>query len=478
MSSTGNLRWWLPGLVFIGVMALIGFGRFTDEGGDETGGSEVVGAAGGESDGGVQIGRIDDAETKARDDKSAMRGFSGRKTRSSDRPSSMTVVEEQTSQPLRQEEYIAALMAQLEKDGRDNALLHYALALELAPENPTEEQLKLIKRVMEEGWSEDAEELLPYLMHWEPVFTKLYEGAQVGYARGLGAEMGLRVPVPNFLAAQNSARMLGVYSRYLESQGRYGEAAAALEVMMNMGRDFKSADNLMISTLIGTAIQNMALRQVTSLTEKKGFAGIERQFIDKIRQIEASQVGMNQVAEIEMQLGVVTMDKLLNAPDQMAALGGEDGPLPSIDQIQEMRERYIAASKQLSEYFSMPYWDRNDVKYPDAGLIKGIASNFLEAEVRHLYTVSKMRQQQIDLAAQAFLNQNNSPAPDLSTLISGGYLPEPPVDPFSGQGFVYKPTGDSYEIYGSGPVIDQPMNPELEYSPVNGTISEGVIRLR
>ncbi len=468
-------------IVFIGVVSLIGVNRFAFDGaGDKARSVLAEGADGGESGGGARIGQIDDGGASVRGHGFAARDFSDRDIGRADRRSSATANrEEETSQPLKQEEYIAALMAQLEKDGLDNALLHYALAFELAPDNPTAAQMDLIKRVMEEGWSEDAEELLPYLEQWEPAFAKLYEGAHIGYARGLGSEMGMQVPVPRFLIAQNSARMLGVYSRYLESQGRYAEAAAALEVMMNMGRDFKSPDNILLSGLIGTAVQNMALRQIASLAEKKGYAGSERQFIDKHRQVDVSQGGMTQVMATEMKLTLVTVDQLLNAPESMKMPISEDEPVPSKDQLQKMLEVYSAYAESVSDYLSKPYWDRDGSEYPhvEEGSTFPVA-NYLEAEVRHLYTVSKMRQQQIDLAAQAYMNQNNSPAPDLSALVNGGYLPESPVDPFSGQDIIYKPTGDSYEIYGSGPDIDNPMNPDVDYSPSNGTISDGVIRLR
>ncbi len=395
----------------------------------------------------------------------------------------------QTSVPLQQEAYLAAMTAMMEKDGRDNALVHYALAFELAPDRPTDEQAALIKLVMEEGWDERAMPLLPYLLAWQAAFEKLHHGASVKYARGIGVEQGANTPVPNYLKAQNASKMLAVYSRYLASQGRAAEGLQQINTALSMGRDFNSPDNLIISNLVGTAIENVALRQISHLISTNALSPSQlASTLDHLQYIEQGQPHPQSVIDAEMQASLTSIRKIIENPE---AFRDENNPNPEIAHtsdgteisMEQYEEQYRKLWAALSEKFDTPYWERGPgyVSAAEEEIEKTFpvpTVNFFEAEVRFLATTSKLRQQQINIAAQRYIANFQKPPPDINTLVNQNYLPANPVDPFSGNPFTYAPTTDGYQLYGSGPNINSPNNPIEDWNPVNGTISPGVIRTR
>jgi tetratricopeptide (TPR) repeat protein len=158
-----------------------------------------------------------------------------------------------------------ALLEMKEKDGRDNAFIHYIAASWQMPSLPDQQtQAPLINKVMNEGWSEEANALLPYLRSCQPMFAEIRKGAALDYAKGIGFR-GYDTPVPNFLAAQIASKMLCVEGRYFQGQGKYGDALDNYLTVLTMGRDYSSPDNTLISNLISYAVVSIATRQLSKI---------------------------------------------------------------------------------------------------------------------------------------------------------------------------------------------------------------------
>ena len=199
---------------------------------------------------------------------------------------------QKTSVPLERDAYMEALLAQMEADGRDNAMVHYAFAMELAPAPPTERQSELISMVLKDGWDDRADELLPYLLQWHHAISQIHQGASLDYAKGIGFDKGIDTPVPDFLKVQLAAKMMAAYSRYLESKGMKYEARRQIQSLMKMGGDFNGSDNVTISHLIGTAVETVALNQLSALSAAGVYTGYER---EAIKYLAALDLGERQV---------------------------------------------------------------------------------------------------------------------------------------------------------------------------------------
>jgi beta-lactamase regulating signal transducer with metallopeptidase domain len=117
---------------------------------------------------------------------------------------------------------ISRLLAIKEREGRDNAMIHYVVATLLMGDTPSVGQMDLMDRVRREGWNAEADSLLPLLERSRPMLDAFRRGAAVGYARNAGA--GMQSAVPNFLSFQILAKVLCARGEYMESQGRPADA--------------------------------------------------------------------------------------------------------------------------------------------------------------------------------------------------------------------------------------------------------------
>ncbi len=383
-----------------------------------------------------------------------------------------------TTVPLQQEAYLLALMAMMEMDGRDNALIHYALAAEVAPPHPSSEQVALIELVLREGWDERAEPLLPYLLAWQDAFEKLHFGADLNYARGIGYEMGQNTPGPNYLKIREAPKMLAVYSRYLESQGQGGDALRQLETILSMGRDFNSPDNTIVTNLIGTSFEDFGLRQLSEIVSSDALTPSQLAAAnDHLKNVELGQPAIQSVIDGEMQTALNSYREIMSDPAYAEQSKGGESAQDVALSVAEYEKAHQALWTSLSEQFSTPYWERDPVVLSTlSGVIP--MPNFTAAEVRFLSVTSRLRQQQIDVAAQRYLSDHQALPRDIETLVNQSYLPSNPVDPFTGTPFTYKPNGDGYQLFGSGPNIGSPQEPDVDWSPTKGVLSGGVIRTR
>ena len=117
------------------------------------------------------------------------------------------------TKPLEKEmdAYLQALLTMKERDGKENALINYARASILYPGTGALQQDgmdDLIRKVMRDGWSSQAETLLPYLNSFGPAFDEIRKGVALNTAHGVSYEMGFQTPVPNFLSFQICSKML------------------------------------------------------------------------------------------------------------------------------------------------------------------------------------------------------------------------------------------------------------------------------
>lgn len=447
------------------------------------GNNMAVRGSGGSARASTSTARIDtiyDASAEVTRRQSDARGASGREvvSRETTRSTSATSAVDYGAERLMQQSYVEALLTQMEQDGKDNAMLHYALAFELAPENPTNEQRALINKVLDEGWSEEANELLPYLMEWEAALEEIMKGAALDYARGPNPETaGWETPSPDMQTAQSASRMVSVYSRYLESQGRLEEARVVVQAALSMGQDFAYQGNLSVVSMVGNGIQSMGLRQVRQMAEAGVYKGVEQQAIAALREAEISRPFLL-TAEADAQRLMAGIQKGLTDREYYTYLQEVNPGRFTRESLTEMAQEQKQLEALQSEYFSKPYYARRPLRTdPDNPAFERL-QNIREVEARELSILSRMRQQQIDLAAQKYLAEHNRPPANIYALVESNYLPQAPQDPFTGEAFIYEVDGEGYQLYGGGPVTNVPIDAAVEWSAQNGTFSPGVIKFR
>lgn len=339
--------------------------------------------------------------------------------------------------------YLDALLAQMEKDGRDNAMIHYILATELAPDLPPGSMADFITLVMAEGWDSRADELLPYLMEWQAALEELQKGAALDYSNALGNAAN-ESPGFNSVKLQYLSKMAAVYARYLESQGQYEEAAHQIRNLMTMGRDLGNADQMPVSHMLGTAIKAIGVKQISQMAASDHLTGYERQVIQELARFDGGELQTLKSIQAERDFQAASMKKLAD-PARFDEVTADNDAKLSLEQMQHLEQLNASMLADAEEYFSKPYYERGeaDVDRLDP-LVKSLFQNFLGLDVRYHVSTSLLRQAQIDLAIREFHSNHNRLPGDLGEL-SGTYLPTVPNDPFTGNSFTYKPSGNSFD---------------------------------
>jgi tetratricopeptide (TPR) repeat protein len=401
-----------------------------------------------------------------------------------------------------QDPFVRAARQLRQSTGRDNALIYYQEASFLAPEHtPDEATQDLLRKVIREGWSEEAKTLLPYLTRWNAAIAYLQRGAAIDFAEGIGAHSGIETPVPNFLFLVSGARILVAQGRYYESAGQYDQAVSRHLAAHRMGRDLGSKNNTLISVLISVSIQNAAHEGLSALVRSGKLD--DAQFLrirDAIIGLDRVYAGVADAFRMEQELAKQSAAMIRESlqstnPDalrqlQLSFTRDMGAPrAPSREEIGQMLESY---DDEIAKYFAalLPNASREshefDIQRVNAhftAMIEGFQSplskmslpNFVEARVREDVMIAKRRLILTQIALERHKLQHGS-YPDSLDLLVSAFVDALPTDPFSGQPFRYRVTegGADYSMYSLGP--DKQDNPQAgAYDPTNGTISGGVI---
>lgn len=393
---------------------------------------------------------------------------------------------------LEKDTMLQDLLKMKKQDGRDNALIHYQLSSKMMPTLPNQAQQEIIKKVLKQGWDKSAEELIPYMNSYKPMFAEIRKGTALDYAKNVGWEKGPATPVPNFLAAQISAKMICVEGRYLESRGKYMEALDNYLTALTMGRDYGAPDGTIIGALISVAVEKIVLRQIHDLAASGNLKDSELQgLLERLKEIEDTTVTPPDAMIQESHCMEWIFKKMRENPEEL------DKSFPDLEKqsgakkgnMKELADLWEAEHDKLwnfqLDYIRTPYWERNpdefqkkldDMLAKASPLNKISFPNFNEADVRIVSTFSSNRETQIATALALFNMQNGHYPGSLSELVPQ-YFGALPVDPFSGKNFMYNLSrkGDNYTLYSLGPDRNDD-DAKMLYDPTNGTISGGDLK--
>ncbi len=401
-----------------------------------------------------------------------------------------------------QDGFLRAAREIRESTGRDNALIYYQEASFLAPgHTPDAATDELLRKVVREGWSDDARRLMPFLQSWNAAVSRLQQGVAIDSAEGIGAHSGMATPVPNFLALTTAARVLAVQGRFYEHQGQHDQALSRQLATLRLARDVGSRNNTLIAALISVSTQGIAHEGLSSLVKSGQLDEAQLQRVrDELDGLDRVYGGVADAMRMERELtkqSAVLMREELQSSDPAALKRLQDtftrdlgAPrAPSREEVLSMLEHF---DEEIGAYFDtvLPNASREshefDVQRVDAhfkAMVEGFRSplaqmslpNFVEARVREDVMIAKRRLILTQIALERHKLQHGG-YPDNLDALRGGFVDELPTDPFSGQPFRYRATdgGAGYTMYSLGP--DKQDNPQAgAYGASNGTISGGVI---
>ncbi|HBF34781.1 TPA: hypothetical protein DDW35_09480 [Candidatus Sumerlaeota bacterium] len=407
--------------------------------------------------------------------------------------------------------YLTELIKLRDKDGRDNALIHYEVSGWALSDNALfgkdgldDKSQDVMKNTMAQGWNAESSRLLPFLEMYQSTFAEVRRGAALDYAKNIGCERGMQTPTPDYLVMQIVAKMLCVEGRYFESQGLYAKALDNYLTVLTLGRDLGGADQMIIGNFISIAVQNLTMKPLSDLLAGGHLArpDLERA-LSRLKQLQKTGGTTGDIIQGEAKYCKSTYLNLAQKVKQAQETAAKDGknlnellkqatkeslgyelPLSpaEVKNLDKVVDQVEENMKMIAQAADKPFYERDFEKeiFEMQQKMKGqhpmsaiALPNFHECEVRHLIKTSKMLAAQLQ-AALELARLEKGRYPEKLGELAPKYFDVLPIDPFSGNGFLYTVTADgkSYSLTSTGP--DKTFGPAgVSYDATNGSCSAG-----
>ena len=375
-----------------------------------------------------------------------------------------------------------------QKEGRDNAMVYYVAAGKILPTAPDKPTMDLMQAVLNNGCTAQSAPLLSLRSEYQAGFEEIRKGAAIDYARNVGWVLGLgpATPMPNYRAASMAAKMMCAEGRYLEERGQYAHALDNYLTVLTMGRDYTAPRPLLIGFLVGSAIQNISLKQVhrmatNGLLDRPAF----ERLLARLKAIENTEGSLVEAfrGESEM-LGQQLKDFREHPAEARKSL--QDLPGVSPDDVIQQLDRIEAEHKQIWDLIfkqlGTPYWQRDDAAFRRQcdrmlerfhPLLRNVVPPYAEIDARNLVVKTNLLEVQLATALAAYKLEKGKYPPQLAGL-APAFFQTLPQDPFVGSDFKYfaTPDGSRYSLYSVGP--DRTDNGgKVRYDPQNDAVSAG-----
>jgi beta-lactamase regulating signal transducer with metallopeptidase domain len=406
-------------------------------------------------------------------------------------PEDVNAVGQSTNSP----EYYEALQKWVEENGRENAMLYYVKATRMIPEYAMSQSMQfseVTQQALKDGWSEETESLRPTIEMFRPAFEYVRQGAQVGFAQGTVTDPSHNQPVPNFLSAQILAKIICVEGRRLEAEGDLAGALDMYRLALTMGCDYSSPKSILINSLIGIALQNIALHRIHDLAQHPDITSEHLAAIVSILEsAEPTQGDAVSMFEGEFEFTTAMITTLQNQDNEetekkLAAMQTEAGR----EAYRQMKEamtleldtfRAIVIRHLSKSYFEMDQaeLDRElrELLKKSGPMYNRAIPNYFEARTRLEVVKSYLKETMVEAAVRWYYLEKGEYPESLRQLVPA-YLSNVPLDNMSEKPIKYTPPTLSEDIlqphvvYGVGPnKKDDRGTPR--YDPTNGTFSGG-----
>lgn len=408
----------------------------------------------------------------------------------------------------RSKPYLKELLKLRDKEGRDNALIHYTVASWAVPNDPARNHVlnSAVAMVVENGWGPQTEIIAPLLEQYQPALAEMRRGTALNYAKGIGCTNGWKTPVPNFFALKRTTQMLCVEGRYFESQKQYAKALENYLNVLTVGADCSGIENPMVGNEMAMSVQEQALKSLSGVMVNGHLGQGDLEKISaRLKQIQKAMPSLRQMVEADgvyhkngfVQLaqkvkeGVEIAQRENRDPNDVLKeifkedLGREETMPPATWQnLDKVGEDYDTLQKLYLQFAETPFWNRN-LSAKSGGEFKQLIDAL--KGLHPLISVQMVDQQVIVVGYYRWLARIHAvqieAELELLRLEKGRYLENEmfpahfdtlAIDPFSGNPFGYSvaPNGQGYTLFSVGPSKGAG-DVSVSYDSTNGSMSAG-----
>lgn len=331
---------------------------------------------------------------------------------------------------------------------QDNAFDYYLRAVELLPAERAWDEL------FERLQTTDPSQVELLLVDAAPALEQLRLGLDKPCVMPLVEHFATELP---YLADFRSlTRLLLVEAWFHWEKGDVTAAFGSCVDTLKLGQDI-ARNGMLIHKLVSIACESMALAQMRQLAPASSDAETLAGVIHKLEDFETTEVPLSETLAVEW--GCVQRSLHAWRKDPAAQPNDSKAPPPPnpvgsalmLDEALAQLETYYAL---MIERAACDYWrrDQRDIGLEAANpLVKMVAPplvRLLEDNTRH---IADLRGTLLVMALESYLATHSRYPEELPELVPS-ILRKIPVDPFSGQSFVYRRTDElTYLLYSVGP---------------------------
>jgi uncharacterized FlaG/YvyC family protein len=359
---------------------------------------------------------------------------------------------------------VAELIKLRNSTSHDNALIYYYQAMNLKQGRPSVNPLSIVR----DGWSKEAEALLPQFEEYKASFDLLRKGAKVGQS-SWPASIKNAFPggvVPNFNRLQICARMMQAQAAYFESTGDYQKALENYHTILIVGYDMGNEFCPAFSKSIGLSLEDNAIRGMGELLQsvKLSYSDLAKT-ASVLLHVEWTRAPIRPfiMSMLEEELGLLEQQLIkrdINALKHMdisdeqkrAWIANPDIPIKGMRQFHELVDKNLSAH----------YWlrDRDDFNRRRESLIRRLQlppkhtepryRNVMRLEIKALCVDARRKVLMTAVALERYRRKNSKRPQKLDTLVPS-YLEAVAADPFGGQPLHYLLMRGEYRLFSVGP---------------------------
>lgn len=355
-------------------------------------------------------------------------------------------------------QFLQELLKLKNETQKDNALIYYVKAGETNLPRPAN---SILRQCIQEGWTPKSKPLIPLFKLYKPAFTLVRKGAALDFAitpeQKKGLE-GLSTPVPNFLQVQTLSKMLCAEGRYYESKKSTFRALDNYLLSVKMGRDFACPNSTLISGLVSNAVLNISYNCIADIFQSGKLKQNQLDRIAKtIESVEAKTKTFSDYLKDEHQgFNQIVEDQIKSGSDPFNDL--ERYNIKKED-IPKLLEEIKTFQLRIEDHKRLDYWIRNPLVWEritidlekSSNPLKIGFPNWYSAEVRFLSAKTKGKILLTMVAIEKY-KMGKGKYPKRLQFLSEEYQSKNIIDPFSGEGLVYRPDPrGTYILYSLGP---------------------------
>ena len=341
---------------------------------------------------------------------------------------------------------------------KENAIHYFLEATELLTEADFVRLGDVLAQIEKDGL-QDRRQILELLNRFQPALDAIRKGVEIGHAQ-LPPPRGPDEPFPHLAKYRMLGRLMCLQAALQAEGGDTGGALDTAATVIAFGCE-SSRGGSSLDYLFGCAVQQEGVRTLCDLLQSVNTTPeMCQDVLARLQYVWQDPPSATAAAKGNAEASATFMKSSRMSPDELAHpfrefFGKDTGRLESMtdDQRLGMYEQAIAAARETAATFDTPYYQFKEPDYEALFQTNPLSRLIMYNFDRIPKAAARLRASRGGVALVAALEKHRREQgayPDALDALAGQFQQGMPIDPFTGNRFLYRREGGSYRLYTAG----------------------------